>query len=386
MKALLFILIPLISFAQNPSYSDTLIMKGDKVFFCNIIELNEDIVKIEYGDTGYGSSSGIVNVKKIILGNKGKVFEEGSGFLLDIDEIKQFIKKRNQRRRQALEKQRQLEIKQKEKELEIRKEQEKMREAAEKNKQEQKKATKGQKSEDIQFNRWSFGAYYTPYYSGKIYYYYEDYYRDDSGYHSNVQIRSYADIETLFEGQFSYALLSQLRITFDIGYTAYYNKEKFEWHTRYKDNDNNDDSGNVETQGLDIFIINLGLKYYLSNLCPQKVSPFILAGAGKQFAFATDKTKSLYPEKNPPSTQYDDNKSEFTEEMNSPLNLTLGFGAEYPFNKSLTLYSSIRVHYTKFDATYKYREVNDNHTYTYQKEYTKSDIVTRVGLGLNFYF
>ncbi len=381
MKALLCILIPLTCFAQNPSYSDTLILKGDKVFFCNVIELNEEIVKIEYGDTGYGSSSGIVNVKKIILGNKGRVFEEGSGFLMDIDQLRQFIKTRNQKRKEALEKQRKEEEARKEKERKVREKREKARDEAKKNVQRQKNNITDRPAEDTEYFRWSFGAYYTPYYSGKIYYYYEN-----SGYHSNVYIKSYADIESFFEGQFSYALLSQLRITLDIGYTAYYKKERFEWHSRYTDNEDNNDGGNVETSGLDLFIINLGLKYYLSNLCAQKVSAFILAGAGKQFAFATDKTKSLYPEENPSPTQYDNNKSEFTEGMNSPLNLSLGFGVEYLFNESLSLYSSIRFHYSRFNATYKYREVSDNRTYTYQKEYTKSDIVTRVGLGLNFYF
>ena len=133
------------------------------------------------------------------------------------------------------------------------------------------------------------------------------------------------------------------------------------------------------------FIFNIGIKYYFAEFVKNKVSAFVQAGIGKQFAFVDNSYKDL------PHNQYDptvleDNENEFLKDLNSPFLINLGFGAEYFFNESLSLFASIRFYYSKISGTHTYKESVYDRIETRKQNYENSEIVTRIGIGLNFYF
>ena len=81
-----------------------------------------------------------------------------------------------------------------------------------------------------------------------------------------------------------------------------------------------------------------------------------------------------------------DNQEEYLEELNSPVHFFLGFGVEYPFNKSLSLFALARFYYSWSDSKYDYRYVNDYRIETRTTDTDVEGLIKRVGLGLNFYF
>jgi hypothetical protein len=134
-----------------------------------------------------------------------------------------------------------------------------------------------------------------------------------------------------------------------------------------------------------LFDFNLGIKYYLKNILSGKVTIYALAAVGKQFAFAEEKYEILF--QNPPAGVIRvDNQDEFTEDINSPLHFNFGFGAEYFFNESLSLTSNIRFIYSKVEGNYHSRTISEYETETKSLDIKRSDFMTRVGVGFNFYF
>lgn len=222
-------------------------------------------------------------------------------------------------------------------------------------------------------NKWSFGVVYMPHFTGE---YYHSIYDPFLG---RRIIYFFGSFESVFESQFAYAVNPNLRIIFDIGYGSSYIKTRNESHYTY------DDYGDEETSDIDIYVFNIGIKYYFSKILENKVSAYIQCGIGKQFAFVDYKYKNLYPD--PYNQSYwTNNEEEYLEDLNSPFLLHLGFGTEYFFNKSLSLNANIRFIYTTFSAESK-REYNYQSTYEFQRyKIENAEIIKRVGLGLNFYF
>ena len=234
------------------------------------------------------------------------------------------------------------------------------------------------KKEQTKYNRWSFGILYVPYYSGTIYTIIQG-----SSY-SYPNIYNTSNNETNMEAQFTFAVANECKLTFDVGYISTYYETREENHSR-SNSGYNYDSGTLDKNDLSIFDFSIGVKYYFKNIITDKVGIYALFGLGKQFASADEEHKSLFVDQQP-SVINQNNAKEYMEDLNSPFHYNIGFGAEYFFNESLSLTSNIRFIYSKISAKYDSRSISIDQTNTNTTDYKKTNFITRVGLGLNFYF
>ena len=126
----------------------------------------------------------------------------------------------------------------------------------------------------------------------------------------------------------------------------------------------------------------LGLKIYFKKFLEEKATAYWLAGIGKQIAFGSVTHENLFS-----STQIvGDNADEYLEELNSPWHSNIGFGAEYFFNQSLSLFSVMRFSYSIVSAEYNSTTLSGVQRITSRSQYKNSEIITGFGIGLNFYF
>ncbi len=349
MKELVFVLFPLMLFAQNPILPDTLVLKTGKVYPCLVTDINESVVRVIYRNNRR-SASGMKQIEQIMMDKMGVVYQADRGFLISPDSVETYLARLDS---SAL--------------------------LNKGEKQERRKKTFFPEEGKQQINRWSFGIVYVPYYSGKIFTFTRDPY-----YSTNITLDSYSNSRTFMEGQFSFLLDPQFRITLNIGFNTSYSQEKDELYFSYLNQGGGTNTGNIVTENLKIFDLTLGLKYYLKELVNHKVSAYIIGGVGKQIASFNYETKELFEPTS--SSTLDDNLSEFIKDLNSPIHLNLGFGTEYAFNESISLFSSIRFIYLRRSGLYDYRYVSSTQIQTGTKNYKNSEIVTYIGLGFNFYF
>ncbi len=370
MRTLFLLLIPFLLFARTPDYPDTLTMKTGKIYPCRVTGLSDHLVQIIY-QQNQPSATGLVNIQRIRLADFGIVYRDGVGFLLPPDSLRNFILKREETRK-AEEKRLA--------ELEKSKAEERKREAARKSpeKEPQKMARTPRKEKP---GRWSFGIFYVPYYSGRIYEY-----QVENPYYGNNIILTRERKATLMEGQFSVLLISKLRLTLNIGYLTNSTGKDYTRHLEYDEPDPYASTRQtIESSDLKIFDFNIGLKYYFMDFKQQNVRAFLELGIGKQSASAGYTDKVIDPHA-PPSPIYEDNRAEFVEALNSPWHVNSGFGTEYMFNASLGLFAGIRFYYYKISGTYDYKETSSNHILSEQEKHKDSETVTQIGAGLNFYF
>lgn len=226
--------------------------------------------------------------------------------------------------------------------------------------------------------KWSFGILYVPYYSGTTYSVIRQ-----SGYPPEPEVYSNVINQINFEAQLTYSVLSEMKIFFDAGYTSSFEESNYEIHQRSTGYEY--DQGSNYSTGLKLIDFNLGVKYYFKDLIAEQVSIYVLAGFGKQIAFAKEEYKLLFTDP-VPGLISEDNLEEFTEDLNSPWHFNLGFGAEYFFNRSLSLTANIRILYSSVTAKYNSRYIYQDESRTYDSEKTYRDFNTKIGLGLNFYF
>jgi hypothetical protein len=371
MKLLLFFLFSAAVLAQE-FHPDTIVYKNNNSIAGKIIGISNSRVEIEYSSDKIRSES-INELKKISVGKLGLVYF--SGFTVDVDAIKNYLSNRTE-------------------------------EANVPKLLDDKKLSQGQtginridtiyaEPEISGINmkrkqRWSFGVLLIPYYSGKIYdigeYYYQDPVYSSSLSASQYLITSSATNEINMEAQLSFALSDQVCLTFDGTYTAASYENRSENHQRNTGGGYTYDSGNLYKNDLTLLDFSLGIKYYLNNLMTEKVSVYFLAGIGKQFASAEETDETLFQQPQPGVAINEDNRNEFLEDANSPFHFNLGFGAEYLFNESLSLTSNIRFLYSRISAKYDSRQISDYQTVSNSTDYKTSDFITRIGVGLNFYF
>ncbi len=365
-KLLLILIIPILLYSKNQTYQDTVTTNEGRIIPCTVVKLDNEKISLKYDGNEYPSGTGLTYIDKIVLDEKGTIYVKKDGFLLDINSIKKYISKRN------------VFLVRQERELE----------KVEKKKQFSKNMSKlngkkGKSKYEIEKlnNRWSFGIFYIPLYSSSLYYYNSNH----NYYYDGAMIIQILNL-SMIESHFSYKLSSKVNIILDLGYSNSYTKEKNERHKDYYDYNYNDyDQGTIETDDIKIFVANIGFKIYLKQLRNKKVSPFLQFGIGKQLASITDDSKDLFDD-NSSSTTTEDNIDEFNKKLNSPLNANCGFGVEYSFNESLSLFSSVRLYYAEIDADYDYRYIGKDYTENRIKEIDNTEINTRIGLGLNFYF
>ncbi len=360
MKTLIIFLCSIPVFAQT-QYPDTLYLLSDKSYPCLFTDINE--TKVEFIYANEITQSTVVNaIEKILLENHGTVYSTSSGFTKNLSQLQKFVNERFQ-----IIKDNKLA---KEEELRLSYPLPKLPQQVAKN--------------DIDFdqtknNEWSFGVLYIPYYSGKIYTIISSHYPPYT-----FEPYGLSDNEINMEAQLSFAVSNSLRLTLDVNYNSSNYERRDESHSRTT-NITEYDNGNLTKENLALIDINLGIKYYFKPLLQEKVSIYALLGFGKKFASADQESKPLF-QNPPPSYVIEDNLTEFVEDANSPFHFNIGFGAEYFFNESLSLTSNIRFIYSSIKAKYDSRQVSDYETYTSTIDYKKADFITRIGIGVNFYF
>ena len=359
MKSILFLLLPIFLFAQNP-YPDNIILSNGKSYSCLITGINDAKIEMLYANKK--SESVILKaIDQLTIDGQGNVYNSGIGFTTDVHQVEVFIENRNKKIEEEL----------------IVKEELARLSTNENNDQTEMTTNVLIGKNTLENRNWSFGVLYIPYYSGTKYVInYNNYYPP-----STPVTYSIADFETNLEGQLSYGIVSGLRVTLDAAYSSSFAETRYE---RHYSGSYQDDYGTLSTIGLKLIDFNIGVKYYFNDFITEKVSIYALVGFGKQFAFAKSKYEELLlPE---PGHTIQDNAAEYLEDLNSPFHFNLGFGVEYFFNESLSLTSNIRVLYSAVSGKYDYKFISEFQTETRSEEYTSSDVITRFGLGLNFYF
>ena len=346
MKTLLFLMLSFLTYAQSP-YPDTLFLNDGRTFPCLLTQINESRVEVTYSKDIIRVVF-IPSVQRISLEEHGIIYSSTSGFVKGLDSLQAYIDKRS-------------------KEI---------------GEEEAKNESLMKNNPDKQIlnldRKWSFGILLIPYYSGTIY----NLSYNNSYPPYSVSTYGYSNNEINMEGQFSYGVSPNTRLTFDVAYNSTFNETRDEQHNR--DVGYVYDSGSLNTSGLDLLDLSLGAKYYFIDFFAEKVNAYVLAGIGKQFAFVKEESKNLYPQQ--PTYITEDNREEYLNDLNSPWHLNFGFGVEYLFNESLSLTSNIRFLYSSVSAKYNSRYFYMTQTQTSSEEYTNSQFITRIGVGLNFYF
>ncbi len=365
MKIIVFILFPLISFAQT-QFPDTLFLVDGRSYPCFITSFDGSRFYFNYLDN---RSESIVNkaLEKVYLESFGIIYQAGEGFVSDKEAVNKFIDDRSEKIKE---------------DQEIKKEMDRLANVSTKNDSRIDSTGKVIYNPVTKFSenkKWSFGILYVPYYSGSIYQVY-----DNGGSPPNPIIYVNANNQVNMEAQLAYGITENVRLTFDAGYTSSLEEDRYENH--YSSNDYESDDGYKSSIGLKLFDFNLGMKYYFKNIIAEEVSIFAAAGFGKQIAFAQNEYKQLFQEPLQPVIIDEDNIEEFTEELNSPWHFNLGFGAEYFFSRSLSLKSNIRIMYSSASGNYNSRFIYGDENNTHSEERTVKNFITRIGLGLNFYF
>lgn len=368
LKLLVFFLFSFATLAQISS-PDTIVY-NNKTYSGRLMEISESTVRFDYS-TDRSLLAFYPQITKIVIGKLGLVYY--SDFIVNVDSLKNFLANRTEIANfQKLENENKFYPDQINQNL---------------------YDTVYTESNTGGYNinrkyRWSFGILLIPYYSGRIYNI-EEIYTYPPIYSSSVvtvdKAVGYSAINQInMEAQFSYAVKNNVMLTFDATYTAtYYEKRSANLESSFGGSSYN--YGILNKENITLLDLNVGIKYYLNNLKYHKVSVYLIAGLGKQFAFGENKSEPLYQQ--PVSgTTYEDNAGEFFKDSNSPFHLNFGFGVEYPFNESLSLVSNIRFIYSRISAKYEERQITEYQTLTNTIDYKKSDFLTRIGLGLNFYF
>lgn len=369
MKTLLIVLLPFLVYSQNP-YPDTIFLIDGRTYPCLISQVEESKVNFIYANQQTESVI-LLAVDKINMQDLGEIYSNDGGYKTDLDEIENYISERMDR----LEKEKQAndELKR----LSMIKD-EHPEETADSEDKEIEIEEVIKRKISANENDWSFGVLYVPYYSGKIYGIYIYYNPAD-----DPQTYFSTNSSLNMEAQLSYKIVKNFRITFDLTYLSSYIERREEFHDRQEGYEYN--SGDLTKLGLNILDFSLGLKYYIKDFVSNNVSVYVLAGMGKQFAFAENSSEDLFPpDEILPVTE--NNIEDYLKKLNSPLHFNFGFGAEYYFNESLSLTSNIRFIYSTSSADYDYRSISEFSTTTNTFSYTYSEFVTRVGLGINFYF
>ncbi len=352
---LLFLLLPLTIFSQTQTYPDTLVAHHSKVYPCRIIKIDPPKIKFLFGANQLAEYSTRI-AKKLIVESYGSIYSRENGFTEDLEVIKSFINKRESVYLQLnqLDSLSAIPVP-----VQLKPEQESV------------------SSFNVFATNYSFGFYYSPFVQGVSAIYFNDY---------DSRVSMITEYSTIIESQFTTKLKDKLNLTLNIAYNSSRVKTRYEYHVIDLDPINQNDFGMEELNSLKIFTLETGLKYYFRNSIPEQTNAFIMMGIGKKFAFAKEREKELFQDESEGDNQESDNRIEFLEDLNSPLLMHLGFGAEYYFNKYLSVHSSIRFYYSTISAKYKntseetdYRIIN-----TYKNEI--DEITTNIGFGLNFYF
>lgn len=379
MKTLLLsfcsILCSLISFAQT-QLPDSIFLIDGRSTNCLIRSVNESKLFFIYNNN---QKESIVNnaLSKVYVEKFGYIYAPNTGYTLTLDELNDFLEIRfnNYQKEQ--------EVKAELSRVDLTKKTEVKNVSIVKDGIDEIEITNTEFSFSNEMkNKWSFGVLYVPYYSGRTYEMYQN-----SNYPYQYDLYGFAVNSTSLEAQLAYAIIPELKVTFDGGYSATIVEDNYEYY--YRNNDPNYPSitqnGYESTNKMKKLDLNIGAKYYFNNIILEKVSIYASLGIGKQFAFFTDEYKLLFTDPTPGIID-ENNRDEFESDINSPFHFHFGFGSEYFFNESLSLNANIRVLYNSASGTFESRYIDEFYNRTSKQEMTVSDFTTKIGIGLNFHF
>ncbi len=370
MKTLILSLLSIVTFAQT-QLPDSILLVDGRTTQCLITIIDDSRIYFIYNDN-LDESIIVKALSAVYLDGYGEVYSKNSGFTKEIDELNSYVQYRLKKIKDEQD------VKAELKRVELEKNKSQVSQDAIENISFQPSGWPI--SVNKNYNKWSFGVLYVPYYSGNMY---NIIYTGSNPYNHELYVTGVNQIN--LEAQLAYAVLPQLRLTFDAGYSASITENNSESHYRDLNSTYQSDQGYEMISGLKVLDFNIGAEYYFQNIISNKVSVYALFGFGKQIAFAQEKRTQLFviPD---PAVVSENNQEEFNEDINSPWHFNFGFGAEYFFNESLSLTSNIRVLYASHYGKYEGREINTYQSQSYKREYKLKEFVTKIGLGLNFYF
>ncbi len=348
MKHLIILLAPIFIYAQNtPPDILYLISSKELNYTFNSIDVDREGEEIFYEDN-ISSHIALNAVNDSKIENPMVIYKQTTEFYDNLNEIKNFMNKQNEKTNRFNNALMPGEINQTE------------------------------SSDNFLTNKkWSIGVNLVPYYSGETYGVF--YSSDPSDY---LYLTSNTFNEINLEWYLNYSVSKKFDLVFDFSYTSDYSEERNVSSENY--NYGTINRGTFQKNGMKKINLHLSVKYYLFDKEQQSVNVYFLAGFGRQFAFADKSSEYLFPDPGLPVKE--DNMEEYLEDINSPWHLNAGFGTEYFFNNSISLTSSIRFLYASASGKYKVRMVSPSYTRTAELESTLSKLITRIGIGLNFYF
>ena len=95
MKIIIILLIPFYLLATNTAYQDTLFLKKGEIIPCLVKAVNENAIKVEYGDQ-VNSGTAIKKLKNIYIWDLGIIFTDSIGFRINLDSLNSYVSFRNE--------------------------------------------------------------------------------------------------------------------------------------------------------------------------------------------------------------------------------------------------------------------------------------------------
>jgi hypothetical protein len=344
MKFLLVFLIPVFLLAQN--YPDKIILMDGRIFEGEIIRFEGERIRLKYGEKSE-SSVGLNVIDSLIIGEVGLAFTKDDGFVIDRNKVEKFVLNRS--------------------EVAVA--------VDEKLNQSEEKTIVWEENEEA---RLGLSFIYVPY--SKVI---NSGYFDDDGF--NPYTRQF--LESSFETAFSYQLKEQVQIYGTLSVGGNYNKTKnISFNIRKDRPQYSDSSGSKQDVSTTIISIEAGVKYYFSEVREGRSIFYVQAGLGKNFGKYETNYEDLFYEPRSSSSQITDNFDEYTSDLLSPYFIVAGVGAEYFINTSLSLAGNIKIKYESISARYKRIRSSSTYKSTKTINVDLSEINTRIGLGVVFYF
>ncbi len=350
MKKLLLLMLSLSTmiYSQKDIKVDTIVSRLGNSHQCFITYLDDDYV-ILGSQAGANSKFYLETIDSIYIEELGTVYSDASGFSLPLDSIEVFLVNRN--KKYAFN-------------------------------NEEVSIMSGHDETQLfnGTNKWYFAIYYFPSLTKQLIYSYV-YYPGDFRYYPQIVYELEQNLVSM-ESQLGFNIEENLFITLTLGYSSDLYKSTSTTTYDYSvpaiisENQNS----------MDKFLFELGLKYYFGSFEVSNVNPFFNFSIGTQFASADNYNKS-YQLGHVDNYYQTNNENEFLEGLNSPIFVSIGFGAEYAISKSLSLSGFLKVKYSSASSSYNWKTINDGTVVESGSEDVEiSDIKYKTGLGLTFFF
>lgn len=355
-KLFLFVLsLSTLVYSQKNIKVDTIVSRMGNSHQCFITYVDDDYIMLRSED-GTNLKFFVETIESIKIEELGDVYSDASGFNLPLDSIEVFLIKRN--KKHAF------------------------------NSPEIVAMMYGYEETQL-FNgdkKWFFAIYYFPSITKQLVftYVYSPYSPLDFRYYPQIVYELEQNLISM-ESQFGFNVYQNLFVTLSLGYSS----DLYRSSSTSTNNNYNYPEQTVITENqnsMDKFLFEFGIKQYFCGHVVNSVSPFITFSIGKQLAFADNYFKS-YQLGQSNNYYQTNNESEFMEGLNSPIFVSIGFGAEYAISESLSLSGFFKVKYSSASSTYNWKNfANETVTDYGHQDVEITDVKYKTGLGLTFFF